>query len=71
MRRNNKMTENDMGKVWVQNLVILGWFPNSTRFHAKTREMLTRIFFRIVLIGNNKKWTKKNLVMFRVQKQFN
>jgi len=37
------MTKNDVGKVWVQNLVILSWFPTSVGFHAKSHENLTGI----------------------------
>jgi len=38
------MTENDVGKVWVQNLVILGWFSTSVGFLAKSHEILTGTF---------------------------
>jgi len=35
MRNNNKMSENDVGKVWVQNLFILGWFQLRQVFNPK------------------------------------
>ena len=27
MENNNKMTENYMQKIWMKNVVVLGWFP--------------------------------------------
>jgi len=62
------MTKKYVGKVWVQNLVILGWFPTSTNFCVKSLEILTRTFLAM-LKGNDKKWTEKNVGMFWVQNQ--
>jgi len=61
---NNEMTKIDAGKVWVQNLVILGWIPTSAGFRVKTVEILTKTFLSYTY--GNKKWTKKNLGMFWV-----
>ena len=49
---NNKMIENDVGKVWVQNSVILGWFPTLASFHAESHQILTWTF----LSRTDKKW---------------
>jgi len=35
MRNNNKMAENDVGKVWVQNVVSLCWFSNFGRLSCR------------------------------------
>jgi len=40
----NKLAENDVGKVWVQNHVILGWFGTSVGFRVKSHKILTGIF---------------------------
>jgi len=40
MENNSKMTENDAGKVWMQNLVIYGWFSTSASFCAIGHKIL-------------------------------
>ena len=61
--KQQQMTENDVEKVWVQNLVIPGWFPTLTGFGAKSNENLTN-FFLAVLIGNDKNFDQKEWVCF-------
>jgi len=34
MRNNNKIIVNYVRKIWVKNLVILGWFPILAGFHV-------------------------------------
>ena len=34
MRNNNKIIENYVQKIWVKNVVILGWFPFSAGFRV-------------------------------------
>jgi len=40
MGNNNKLIGNYVGKVWVQNQDIIGWFATSTFFCAKSHEIL-------------------------------
>jgi len=44
MGNNKKMSENDVGEVWVQNLIIFGLFPTSAGFRAKSQEILSETF---------------------------
>jgi len=41
---NNKLTAKDVGKVWVRNLSILGWFSTSATFCVGSQEILTGVF---------------------------
>jgi len=68
MGNNSKMIENYVRKIWVKNVVILGWFPFLEGFRAYD------IFFRYVhfltvLMENNNKMTEKDGRMVWVQKK--
>ena len=42
---NNKMTENDIRKVWVQKLVIVCCFTTFRSFHSKSHQIFTGTIF--------------------------
>jgi len=44
MGNNNKMTENDVSKVWVQKQVIKCWFVTFASFRTKFLKLLAIIF---------------------------
>jgi len=66
LEKNNKITENYVRKVWVQNLIILGWFQLRLVFVLEVMKYWPKLFW-VVLMENNKKWTEKDVGMFRVQ----
>jgi len=61
MENNNRFIENDVGIIWAQNQVILGWFVTSTGFHAKSHEILTKTLFSLI-VGKQKHMDKKNML---------
>jgi len=64
----NKMTKNYVQKIWVKNVVILGWFPFLTGFHVRFLYFCSEHFSTILMRINNK-MTQNDVWMVWVQKQ--
>jgi len=48
MGNHNKMTENYVQKIWVKDVVILGWFPFLVAFCVYGFVLLFRAFFNCI-----------------------
>jgi len=68
MGNHNKMTENYVQKIWVKNVVILGWFPFWQLF-VFTVVYFCSDHFLTVLMANNNKMTEHDVSKDRVLKQ--
>jgi len=62
------MTENNVQKIWVKNVVILGWFPFLAAFCVYGHVLLFRAFFNHINENNNK-MTENDVAMVWVQKE--
>jgi len=68
MAKNNKMTENDVQKIWVKNVVILDWFPFLEGFVFRVLYLCPEHFFNHIDVKYNK-MTRNDVRMVWVQKQ--
>jgi len=68
MGNNNKMTENYVQKIWVKNVVILGWFSFRQVFVFRVLFFCFE-YFSTILIGNNNKLTENLVQMVWMQKE--
>jgi len=65
MGKTNKMTENGVSTVWVQNHVIMCWFINFVSFRANWLKLLIVIFISRIdgkQQQNDRNWCAKVLV---------
>jgi len=54
MGNNNKMTEKYVQKIWVKNVVMLGWFPFWQAFVFRVLLFCFEHFLTILMENNNK-----------------